>query len=217
MRKVNSHRGTSAPGVIHYSIKQELCQICPSKMSCLGKSPMFCYITLQQVMEQRQDNYNRCWAFLMNIWTPISRLLETEAEDMASNPKVHSAVSPKLLQVSPSAVLEKAGSLERTAWGQVLRTNSETVVVAIRRCLPPGKRLMNLMLAWPSVSIMWSWKIPHNSSSNGKESKPKATEVIAILCIGFTVCKGMLSCLSILTKQGMSCPCAVKPFPSWLS
>lgn len=44
----------------------------------------------------------------MNIWTPISRLLETEAEDMASDPKVHLAVSPKLLQVSPSAVLEKA-------------------------------------------------------------------------------------------------------------
>ena len=216
MRKVNSHRGTSASGAIHYSIKQELCQICPSKMSCLGKSPRFCYITLQQMTQQRQDGYSRCWTFPTDIWTPISRLLETEAKDVALDPKVHLAVSPKLLQASPSAVLDKAGSLERTRLGQVLRTNSEAVVVAICRCLPPPKRLMKIK-AWPSVSIMQSWKISHHSSCNDKESKPKATKGTVILCTGFTVCKGMLSCWSVLTRQGMSFPCAVKLFPSWLS
>lgn len=139
----------------------------------------------------------------------ISRFLEAQAKDMASDPKVH-------LSVCSSAVVDKAGSLERTCLGQVLRTNSEAVVVAICRCLPPAKRLMKIK-EWPSISIMRSWKISHHSSSNGKESKPKATKVTVILCIGFTVCKGMLSRWSILTRQQISCPCAVKLFPSWLS
>lgn len=67
----------------------------------------------------------------------ISRFLEAQAKDMASDPKVH-------LSVCSSAVVDKAGSLERTCLGQVLRTNSEAVVVAICRCLPPAKRLMKI-------------------------------------------------------------------------
>ena len=164
LRKVNSHLVVSAPGAIHYSIKQELHQICPSKTFCLGKSPTCCYITLQQVTEQTQDSYSRCWAFPTNIWTLISRLWETEAKDVALDPKVHLAVSLKLLQASPSAGLGKAGSLERTPLGQVLRTDPEPVVVAIRRCLPPAKRLVKNK-AWRSISIMWSWKQSHHHSS----------------------------------------------------
>lgn len=90
----------------------------------------------------------------------------------------------------------------------MLRTDSEAVVIAICRCLPPARRLMKIK-AWPSVSIMWSWKISHHSSSHSKAWKPEA-KLTGILCINFTVCTGMLSCWSILTKQGMSCPCAVK-------
>lgn len=57
---------------------------------------------------------------------------------MASNPKVHLAVFPSTVDV------DKAGSLERTQLEQVLRVNSEAVVLAIRRCLPPAKRLMKI-------------------------------------------------------------------------
>lgn len=49
------------------------------------------------------------------------RLLETEAKDVASDPKLHLAVSLKQLQVSPSAVLERAGSLGKTHLRQMLR------------------------------------------------------------------------------------------------
>lgn len=41
LRKANSCC-LSALGMIHYNRKQELCQICPSKTPCLGKSLMFC-------------------------------------------------------------------------------------------------------------------------------------------------------------------------------
>lgn len=106
----SSHKGTSAPGVIHYSIKQKSCQICPSKMSCLGKPWMFCYITLKQVTEQRQDSYSRCWTFPTDIWTPLARLVEREAKDVPSDPKV-------CLAVTPAAALDKAGSLGEDTLG----------------------------------------------------------------------------------------------------
>lgn len=66
------------------------------------------------------------------IFEHLSRLSETEAKDVASDPKLNLAVS--LEQVSPSALLEKAGSLEKPHLGQVLRINSETSTVAIYRC-----------------------------------------------------------------------------------
>lgn len=66
--------------------------------------------------------------------TYLSRLLETEAKAVASDPKLHLAVSLKRLQVSPSAVLEKAGSLEKTRLGQMLMIDSGTLIVAICRC-----------------------------------------------------------------------------------
>lgn len=126
-----SHQGSPALDVlIHSSIKQELCHM--SFQNVLPwKTPMF-YVTLQQATEQSQDGYRRCWAFPTYIWAPISRLSETEAK--ASDPQLHLAVSLKWLQVSPSAVLEKAGSLQKTRLGQMLRTDSGTLTAAICRC-----------------------------------------------------------------------------------
>lgn len=137
MRKVNSSQGTSAPGVIHYSIKQELCQICPSKKSCLRKPPIF--VTLLCNKWQSRDELAPADAELSPqiLEHLISRFLEAQAKDMASDPKM-------CLSVCSSAVVDKAGSLERTHLGQVLRTNSEAVVIAICRCLPPAKRLMKI-------------------------------------------------------------------------